>query len=153
MQIHDILWFGVLFGMTAAYLMALSGARAAKNHDLPHHSRKMIIASTLVGIWLVAYVTKQVLLGRDEFGGTSAQYWQWYVPLLIVHTGLAVITIILGVANLYSGLTRLRMGTGVGAMVSGVSRHRFLGRILIWTFSGTLFTAYLVYLMLFHWFG
>ena len=54
--------------------------------------------------------------------------------------------------NLYSGLTRLRNGTGVGAMVAGVSRHRLLGTILIWTFSGTMVTAYLVYLMLFVWF-
>ena len=66
---------------------------------------------------------------------------------------LAMTTIGLGSFNLYTGLTRLRMGTGMGAMVSGVSRHRFLGTILVWTFSGTMVTAYGVYLSLFVWFS
>ncbi len=152
MDVHDLIWYGVLGSMTIAYAMALLGVRAAKQHDVSHHSKWMITACSLVGLWLVGYVTKQVIFGRDEFGGTSEQYWQWYVPLLVVHTTLAVTTIGLGLANLYTGLGRLRYGTGVGAMVEGVNRHRLLGRCLVGTFSGTILTAYLVYLMLFQWF-
>ena len=138
--------------MTIAYAIALIGVRAAKQHDVPHHSQWMVTSCSLVGLWLVGYVTKQVLFGRDQFGGTSAEFWKFYVPVLAVHTVLAITTISIGIMNLYSGLTKLRFGTGVGAMVEGVNRHRMLGRILIGTFSGTLLTAYVVYVMLFQWF-
>ena len=92
------------------------------------------------------------LFGRDEFSGTTNQYWTMYVPLLVVHTSLAMATIGLGATNMVVGLRRLRYGIGAGAMVAGVSRHRQLGHIMQWTFGGTLVTAYGVYLMLFHWF-
>jgi uncharacterized membrane protein YozB (DUF420 family) len=112
----------------------------------------MITACVIVGIWLVAYVSKQVLFGRERFGGPTADYWRFYAPLFSVHMLLAVTTIGLGAYNLYIGLTKLRQGTGVGAMVAGVSRHRRMGRILVWSFSGTMATAYMVYLMLFVWY-
>lgn len=152
MEFKDILWYSVLISITVAYLISLWGVRAAKHHDVKHHSRWMITACTIVGLWLVGYVTKQVLFGRDQFGGSESQYWSMYVPLLAVHTSLAMGTIGLAIANLYIGLTRLRHGIGVGAMVAGVSRHRVLGKLMVGTFSGTLLTAYVVYLMLFFWF-
>ena len=152
MDMKTMLWYGILISITGAYLTALNGVRSAKHHDVPHHSRQMVIACSIVGIWLVAYISKQGLFGRDEFGGTADHYWMLYVPLLTIHVLLAMTTIGLGSFNLYTGLTRLRAGTGVGAMVAGVSRHRFLGKLLVWTFSGTLVTAYGVYLMLFVWF-
>ncbi len=148
----SILWYVVLISITSAYLIALTGVRSAKQRDVTTHSRRMIIACSIVGIWLVAYISKQVLFGRESFGGTSDQYGFIYMPIFMVHMALAVTTIGLGVHNLYSGLTRLHNGTGGSAMVAVVSRHRLLGTILIWTFSGTMITAYLVYLMLFVWF-
>ena len=153
MAIHDLIWYGVLVSMTIAYGIALVGVRAAKQHDVFHHSQWMVLSCSLVGLWLVGYVTKQVLFGRDQFGGTTDQYWTYYVPVLVLHTMLAITTVGLGIINLYSGLTKLRYGTGVGAMVAGVTRHRVLGRVLIGTFSGTILTAYVVYLMLFQWFS
>lgn len=151
MDLKTILWYGVLSSITVAYLVALSGVKAAHQHDVTHHSRRMIIACTIVGIWLIAYVLKQLLFGRERFGGTEHQYWTLYTPLFSVHMALAVTTIGLGAYNLYMGLHRLRYGS-VGAMAAGMSRHRVLGRVLVWTFSGTMATAYLVYLMLFQWF-
>lgn len=152
MELKTFLWYGVLFSITAAYLCAMAGVRSAKKHDVPHHSWRMITACSIVGIWLVAYVTKQVLFGRKEFGGTSDQYWRVYMPIFMIHMLFAVSTIGLGSYNLYTGLTRLRGDLGVGAMVEGVTRHRLLGKTLVWTFSGTMVTPYLVYLMLFQWF-
>jgi len=151
MNAHDVMWYGVLLTMTVAYLMALWGARAAKHHNVPQHAQWMIAACTLVGVWLLGYVTKQVMFGRDQFLGTSEEYWQYYIPVLVIHTSLAVTTIGLGIANLYTGLTGLRFGTGVGAMVNGVGRHRMQGKVLVGTFSGTIVTAYVVYVMLFRW--
>lgn len=151
MELKDLLWCGVLGSITGAYLISLWGIGAAKQHNVPKHSRLMVITCTIIGIWLVAYVTKQFLFGRDHFPGTTAQYWQIYVPVLTIHTSLAFTTIGLGAYNLYTGLTRLRMGTGVGAMVAGVTRHRLIGKILLGTFSGTMGTAYIVYALIFHW--
>ena len=152
MGMTDWLWGIVLVGMTVAYGMTFLGVRAAQHHDLTAHRKWMTLSCILVGIWLVAYVTKQVLFGRDHFGGTSEQYWSLYVPLLVVHTGLALATIGLGGTNMVIGIRRLRNGIGAGAMVAGVSIHRKLGRLSQWTFGGTIITAYVVYLMLFNWF-
>ncbi len=151
MDVKTMLWYGVLVSITTAYMVALAGVRSAKNHDIPHHSKRMLLACTIVGIWLVAYFSKQLLFGREQFGGTSAEYWRLYVPIFSVHMLLAVTTIGLGAYNLYTGLTRLRHGS-VGAMAAGVSLHRRLGKLLVVTFSGTMVTAYLVYLMLFVWY-
>jgi len=152
MDTKTILWYGVLGSVTAAYLVAMAGVRSAKHGDVPRHSHRMITACLIVGIWLVAYVSKQALFGRERFGGPEADYWRFYVPLFSVHMLMAVTTIGLGAYNLYIGLTKLRQGTGVGAMAAGVSRHRRMGKILVWSFSGTMATAYMVYLMLFVWY-
>lgn len=152
MEIADLLWALVLVGMTVAYGMTVNGVRAAKRHDVTSHRTWMTLACALVGIWLVAYVIKQLIFGRDHFGGSPDEYWRLYVPLLLVHTGLAIATIGLGGTNMVIGLRRLRNGIGAGAMVAGVSRHRRLGHLMQWTFGGTLVTAYFVYLMLFYWF-
>ena len=152
MSIDNLLWGIVLVGMTVAYGIALFGVREAKQHNATSHRQWMMVSCALVVVWLVAYVTKQFLFGRDDFSGTTNQYWTMYVPLLVVHTSLAMMTIGLGATNMIVGLRRLRYGIGAGAMVAGVSRHRQLGHIMQWTFGGTLVTAYGVYLMLFHWF-
>jgi len=152
MAVENLLWELVLVGMTMAYGLSLFGVRAAKRHDVTAHGKLMRVACGLVGLWLVAYVTKQLLVGRDQFGGTVEQYWSLYMPVLLVHTGLAMTTIGLGTTNMVVGLRKLRNGTGVGAMVGGVSRHRRLGHMMQWTFGGTLLTAYVVYGMLFYWF-
>ncbi|MBI3351473.1 MAG: DUF420 domain-containing protein [Nitrospirae bacterium] len=148
-DLKSFLWYAVLIGITSAYLILIAGVRSAKRHNLAYHSRSMIIACSMIGIWLVAYVSKQVIFGREPFGGSAGQYWLFYLPVFMTHMLLAVTTIILGSYNLYTGLTRLWNGTGAGAMKAGVSRHRFLGKLIVWSFSGTMATAYLVYLMLF----
>ncbi len=152
MDIKTLLWYGVLGSLTGAYFVALAGARAAHHHEVAHHSRRMIIACTIVLIWLVAYVTKQVVFGRERFGGSDQDYWRWYAPVFAAHMALALATIGLGAYNLYTGLRRLRYGS-VGAMAAGITRHRQLGKLMIWTFSGTMVTAYVVYLLLFIWFS
>ncbi len=84
MGIDDLLWGLVLVGVTVAYAMTLIGVQAAKRHDVSSHRKWMTIACSLVGIWLVAYVGKQLIFGRDHFGGSTEDYWLLYVPLLIV---------------------------------------------------------------------
>lgn len=151
MDLKSFLWYAVLTSITGAYFVALAGVRSAKSHDVSHHSRRMIIACTVVGIWLVAYVLKQVIFGREHFNGTTEEYWRIYLPVFTTHMLFAITTIGLGGYNLYIGLHRLRYGS-VGAMAAGVTAHRRLGHLLMWTFSGTIVTAYLVYMMIFVWY-
>ncbi|MBI1823555.1 MAG: DUF420 domain-containing protein [Nitrospirae bacterium] len=148
-HLKQLFWYGVLAGITVGYLILIFGVRSAKRHNVPYHSRSMIYVSSIVGIWLVAYVSKQFIFGKEQFGGTSLQYWAIYMPVFLFHMFLALTTIVLGGYNLYTGLTRFREGTGVGAMKAGVSRHRLLGNAMVWSFTGTMGTAYLVYLLLF----
>ncbi|MBV6470462.1 DUF420 domain-containing protein [Nitrospirales bacterium NOB] len=152
MDLKTILWYLVLSSLTIAYLIVLSGVRAAKSHDVSHHSHRMIAGCTIVGIWLVAYLLKQVIFGREAFRGTDMEYWAFYLPVFVTHMLLAVTTIGLGAYNLHMGLHRLRYGS-VGAMAAGMTTHRRMGKVLVWTFSGTMITAYLVYLMLFVWYA
>lgn len=148
MDVKTILWYLVLSSLTVAYVIMLTGIHAARSHDVPHHSYRMIAGCTIVGMWLVAYVLKQLLFGRESFHGSERQYRSLYVPVFVAHMLLAVSTIGLGAYNLYMGLHRLRYGS-VGAMAAGMTTHRRLGHLLIWTFTGTLVTAYAVYWMLF----
>lgn len=124
MVFENLLWGMVLIGMTLAPGLSQLGVRAAKRHDVNAHGKCMIVFCGLVGFWLVAYVTKQMLVGRDQFDGTVKQYWSVYIPVLIVHTGLAMATIGMGATNMFIGFRRLGNGTGVGAMAGGISRHR-----------------------------
>ena len=102
MELKEILWYGVLGSITGAYRITLWGMGAAKQHNVAKHSRLMLITCTIVGIWLVAYVTKQFLFGREHFPGTTEQYWAVYLPVLGIYTSLAITTIGLGVYNLYT---------------------------------------------------
>ena len=67
MDLKTILWYLVLSSLTVAYLVVLAGVRAAKSHDVSHHSHRMIVGCTIIGIWLVAYVLKQLLSGVTRF--------------------------------------------------------------------------------------
>jgi uncharacterized membrane protein YozB (DUF420 family) len=151
MDLKTILWYLVLFSVTAAYLIVLAGVRSAKTHDVSHHSHRMMVGCAIAGIWLVAYVLKQLLFGRESFQRIRSAV---LVALCAGVRGTHVACCHhhrLGAYNLYMGLHHLRYGS-VGAMVAGMTTHRRIGNALVWTFSGTMVTAYLVYLMLFVWF-
>lgn len=151
MELKTALWYGVLGSITVGYVIALVGVNAARHHEVRAHSRSMTAACAIVGLWLIAYVTKQVLYGREHFGGTDHEYWTRYFPLACLHMLLAVTTIGLGSYNLYLGRRKIH-GGGVGAMSSRLLTHRRLGWLTVWSFSATMATAYLVYLMLFAWY-
>lgn len=72
MPIKDLLWELVLVGMILAYALSFLGVRAAKRHDVAVHGKGMRVVCGPVGLWLVAYFTKQMLVGRDQFLGLSS---------------------------------------------------------------------------------
>jgi putative membrane protein len=149
MDSRSIVWLGIVALLTGAYLVGLRGVRAAQAGHVEAHAHGMLTMCTIVGAWLVLYICKQVVLGPERFKGSPTQYWALYVPVLVIHTALAVSTVGLAAYNLYVGMRKLRNGTGMGAMVAAVSSHRRLGRVMVWTFTGTMGTAYLVYALLY----
>ena len=62
MVIENLLWGMVLIVMTLAFGVSLLGVRAALRHDVTAHGKCMTVSCGLVGLWLVAYVTKQMLV-------------------------------------------------------------------------------------------
>ena len=106
--------------LTVAYLVVLAGVRAAKSHDVSHHSpshdRRM---HDRRHIWLVAYVLKQALFGRESFQGPER---------LLVPTSPSSLRICswrsrrLYWARIISTWASIAFGSGsVGAMVAGMT--------------------------------
>jgi putative membrane protein len=149
MESRGLVWMGILVILTGAYVVGMRGVRSARAGHIQAHAHWMFTMCTVVGAWLVLYVCKQAVLGPERFAGSLTQYWTFYVPVLTVHTALAITTVGLAGYNLYVGMTRLRNGTGMGAMIASVSSHRRLGRFMVWSFSGTMGTAYVVYVLLY----
>ncbi|HSN03464.1 MAG TPA: DUF420 domain-containing protein [Nitrospira sp.] len=149
MDSRAMVWMGILAVLTGAYVSAIRGVRSARAGHVEAHAHWMFTTCTVGGVWLVVYVCKQVVLGPERFGGSATQYWTWYVPILVIHTVLALTTVGLAVYNLYVGMTKLRNGTGMGAMIASVSSHRRLGRLMVGSFTGTMASAYLIYLLLY----
>ncbi len=143
-------WLAPVAALTVAYGCVLFGARAAARRDSRTHRRAMQTAAVLVGLWLVAYVVKQAVFGVEHFEGSDVAARWLYRPILTLHMALAVATVALGGANLYLGLVCIK-GGGAGAESAHLARHRRLGRALLWTFTGTMVTAYAVYALLFLW--
>lgn len=144
-----MVWGGILAVLTAAYILAIRGVRSARAGHVEAHAHWMVTTCAVVGVWLVVYVFKQAVLGPERFNGTAAQYWTWYVPVVVVHTLLAITTVGLAIYNLSVGLRKLRNGTGMGAMHAAVSSHRRLGQLMVWSFTGTMASAYVIFMLLY----
>lgn len=101
--------------MTLACGLALVGFRFANRHGVATHRKWMMVSGSLVGLWLVAYVTKQMFVGRDRFGGTKNNYRSLSFPILILYISLAMATIGLGATLMFIGLPRTPEWSGGGA--------------------------------------
>ena len=64
-------WTGALVNMALVVGFAVSGVRARQRADVPRHRRQMLVGTALVGLFLVSYLLKLLLLGREEMGAWS----------------------------------------------------------------------------------
>lgn len=120
------------------------GWRAIRHQRIATHRRAMSSALLLFATFLVLYLYRLTVLGGpSSFQGPSVIYRFVYLPILIVHIGLAILCIPLVFDALALGLTvspsRLRQ-----------TRHPTVGRAAatLWLISFTLGIA--VYLLV-HW--
>ena len=58
-------WTGALANMLAAVACACFGVRRVRRGDVPGHARLMKAAGLLVALFLVSYVVKVLVLGRE----------------------------------------------------------------------------------------
>lgn len=148
---HQIIWYGIVGTITLAFGFSLWGLREARRHGVNRHVVWMTMTAGIVCVWLLGYVAKQIIFGREQFGGPNDIYYQVYLPIFLFHTLCAFVTISLWGYNLFQGVQylrqRIRNTTGVPGKI-----HRLAGRAAVMSFGATVLTSYLVYLMLFVWY-
>ncbi len=75
-----IFWTVALVDLAAVAALAASGVRQRRRGDVKRHARNMIAAVSLVLLFLVAYVAKVWLLGKEDRGVWSplAHWVLWF---------------------------------------------------------------------------
>jgi uncharacterized membrane protein YozB (DUF420 family) len=93
-------WTWALFNFALVVVCALAGVRRIRSGRAHGHRKMMLAAAAFVALFLVSYLGKVALLGREERGSWSAG-WLW---VLYVHEAcVAVMLLAAGLA-----LTRAR---------------------------------------------
>ena len=71
----------------------LAGWRAIRRGDVERHRAAMVTATVLFAVFLALYLYRIVVHGTTEFPGEGAVYTFVYLPVLVVHMGLAMVAI------------------------------------------------------------
>lgn len=124
MSPNSVFWTAALGWMALMVGVAAWGWRAIRHRDLVTHRRAMNAACWMLGGFLVAYVVKVFLLGREDLGSWATGQ----VTLLRIHESLVAVMILSGARARW--LAR-RMRAGFGADPQDRRRHRLAGRTSI----------------------
>lgn len=125
----------------AAVLCLLLGWRAIRSGRITVHRRYMLVATALISSFLVLYVTRVALGGTKAFPGPAAVRMYLYLPMLVVHILLSIVSVPLVVHNVLVGLTY-----PAGAVRA--TAHPRIGRAAVALWSLSLFLGLGVYLLL-----
>ncbi|MFB6269325.1 MAG: DUF420 domain-containing protein [Halobacterium sp.] len=125
-----------------AIVTIVTGVRAIRRGDVRRHRAAMGSSALLFALFLALYLYRIVLEGTTHFGGPDAVYTFVYLPILIVHMGLAIVCIPL----VYYAL--LLAGTRDVSEIPETS-HAKVGRVAaaLWVVSFAL--GIVVYLLLY----
>ena len=66
MDANLVFWSGALVNLGVIVFCTLTGVQRIRAKDVVGHRRRMLIAMSLVGAFLVAYVLKVAMLGRED---------------------------------------------------------------------------------------
>jgi len=67
MDANFLFWTGALLNMALMFGLMANGVRQVRRGNLAAHRRSMIAATALVAVFLVSYLFKATLLGREDF--------------------------------------------------------------------------------------
>jgi len=71
----------------------LAGWRAIRRGNVRRHRFAMVVAFCLFLVFLVLYFYKVILAGPEEFAGPDVVFTYVYLPVLVVHVLLAMVTL------------------------------------------------------------
>jgi putative membrane protein len=75
----------------AAIGTILGGVRAIRAGDIDRHRRLMLASAALFALFLLLYLYRVSLVGPTHFAGPGWVETYLYLPVLVVHMGLAII--------------------------------------------------------------
>lgn len=119
----------------------LFGYRAIRAGRIREHRKLMLLSATLISAFLFLYVTRVAFGGVKEFRGPAEVRTFIYLPTLIVHIALSILSVPLIVHNLLVGLTRATEEVGRTA-------HPRVGRLAVYLWSLSLTLGLVVYALL-----
>ena len=126
-----VYWTAALVNLAAVVALALLGWRRARRGEFQAHRRAMLGACWLVVAFLVSYLLKVGVLGREVLGIWAPRY----VNSLHVHESFVLLMLLCGLGALLQA-RRLGLPRGpdsppieAGRLSRGVRIHRWLGRI------------------------
>ena len=83
-------WTFALLDLAAVVGFAAAGVAALRRGDVPRHQRRMLTAASLVGLFLLSYLAKLGLIGREDLASWEpASIWMLRIHELCVFTMLA----------------------------------------------------------------
>jgi putative membrane protein len=125
----------------SALTCLLAGWRAIRAGRVSLHRGLMLAAMVLISIFLLLYVTRVSLGGVKAFPGPVSVRAYLYLPALVIHIILSILSVPLVVYNAFVGLT---------LPVGHIPRtpHPRVGRVAVVLWSVSLSLGILVYLLL-----
>ena len=141
-----IYWTGALINLGVVVWLAAAGVRRIRAQDLPGHRRRMVASSGLVGGFVVSYLIKVILLGKENLKVWDSQS----LTILYLHeTCIALMLIGGGYAGWRAWRFRSRLPS-TGPLEDRLSpemgrrHHRYAGWLALCTGAAALTSAFLV---------
>jgi uncharacterized membrane protein YozB (DUF420 family) len=131
MDAKVMFWGAAVLNFVVLTGFAIAGIRQIRRGERARHRRSMLVAASLVGVFLVAYVLKLAMLGREALERWSA-FDLW---MLRFHELCVMAMLVGGGAALFLGgrLKETRLFTtspdDPAPRPGDVARHRLAGRV------------------------
>jgi putative membrane protein len=95
-------WTAALANMVAVVVCAVLGVRRIRRAEISAHRRLMTTAAILVGLFLLSYVAKVALLGREPL-----ELWEpRFIAVLRLHETCVAVMVLAGARALYLATAR-----------------------------------------------
>lgn len=136
-----VMWSLALACAGAGFVSAATGLWLARRKRIAAHRRMMLLAGALVGLFVVVYLAKVILFGREP----KAEWTDVELVVLRVHEVLVAVFLIAGARAAWLS-RRLTVDPAGGPEEARDRRHhRLAGRIAVGAYGLAMITAVLNY--------
>jgi len=139
------------FTIAAGLLVLLIGYQQAKSRNFKNHKYLMLGATAINGAFLIQYITRFLMREETRFSGPTFVRDFIYLPILVVHITLAVVTIFLVLIHLKRTLSHEQQKESGEPFFQGEYRqdHRSFGLITFRLWAISFVGGIIVFLMLY----